>query len=198
VNVPYLANKGLLDIPVLYLSIQIMRSKPDCYRLRQAVREQTDSAAVWQEWVLYMLAAVEITAQQTIRTVIDIKAALLDYKHRIRTGFKFYGQDHINNLFMHLYTRIEFVKRDLKVTRLMAAKYLDALAGAGFVQKVKVGRSNCYVNLALNAILIRTGEVPAVPRPTSHSPTRSQACQTPYPASRSPMASSTSISHAAS
>ena len=39
--------------------------------------------------------------------------------------------------------------------RLTATKYLDALAGAGFVQKVKVGRSNYYVNQALNSILTR-------------------------------------------
>ena len=155
VNVLYLVNKGLLDIPVLYLSSQIMRSKPDYYRLLQAVREQADSPAVWQEWVLYMLAAVETTAQQTIRTVTDIKAALLDTKHRIRAGFKFYSQDLINNLFMHPYTKIEFVERDLKVSRLTATKYLDALAGAGLLQKVKVGRSNYFINLALNEILTR-------------------------------------------
>jgi Fic family protein len=150
-----LVNKGLLDIPVLYLSSAIMRSKPDYYRLLQAVREQADSPELWQEWVLYLLAAVETTAQQTIRTVTDIKAALFDYKHRIRADFKFYSQDLINNLFMHPYTKIEFVERDLKVSRLTATKYLDALAGAGFVQKVKVGRSNYYINVALNAILTR-------------------------------------------
>lgn len=111
--------------------------------------------ARWQEWVLYMLDAVETTAQQTIRTVTDIKAALLDTKHRIRAGFKFYSQDLINNLFMHPFTKIEFVERDLKVSRLTATKYLDALAQAGFVKKMKVGRSNYYVNLALNEILIR-------------------------------------------
>jgi len=156
VNVLYLVNKGLLDIPVLYLSSQIMRSKPDYYRLLQAVREQADSPAVWQEWVLYMLAAVETTAQQTLRTVTDIKAALLDTKHRIRAGFKFYSQDLINNLFMHPYTKIEFVERDLKVSRLTATKYLDVLAGAGLLQKVKVGRSNYFINLALNEILTRS------------------------------------------
>jgi Fic family protein len=159
VNVLYLVNKGLLDTPVLYLSSAIMRSKPDYYRLLQAVREEADSPArleqAWQEWVLYLLAAVESTAQQTIRTVTDIKAALLDTKHRIRAGFKFYSQDLINNLFMHPYTKIEFVERDLKVSRLTATKYLEALAGAGFVQKVKVGRSNYYINVALNGILTR-------------------------------------------
>lgn len=157
VNVLYLVNKGLLDIPVLYLSSAIVRSKPDYYRLLQAVREEADAPEVWQEWVLYLLAAVETTAQQTIRTVTDIKAALFDYKHRIRADFKFYSQDLINNLFMHPYTKIEFVERDLKVSRLTATKYLEALAGTGFVQKVKVGRSNYYVNLALNSILTVSG-----------------------------------------
>lgn len=155
VNVLYLVNKGLLDIPVLYLSSAIVRSKPDYYRLLQVVREEADAPALWQEWVLYLLAAVETTAQQTIRTVTDIKAALFDYKHRIRADFKFYSQDLINNLFMHPYTKIEFVERDLKVSRLTATKYLDALAGAGFVQKVKVGRSNYYINIALNQVLTR-------------------------------------------
>jgi Fic family protein len=161
VNVLYLVNKGLLDIPVLYLSSAIVRSKPDYYRLLQAVREHGDAPELWQEWVLYVLAAVETTAQHTIRTVTDIKAALLDHKHRIRTGFKFYSQDLINNLFMHPYTKIEFVERDLKVSRLTATKYLEALADAGFVQKVKVGRSNYFVNLALNKILTRETAAPA-------------------------------------
>ena len=56
---------------------------------------------------------------------------------------------------MHPYTKIEFVERDLKVSRLTATKYLDALARAGFVQKVKVGRSNYYINVALNEILTK-------------------------------------------
>jgi Fic family protein len=155
VNVLYLVNKGLLDSPVLYLSRYIVRHKPDYYRLLQAVREQNDAVPVWQEWVLYMLAAVEQTAHQTIATVADIKAALMDYKHRIRSAHKFYSQDLINNLFMHPYTKIEFVERDLKVSRLTATKYLDALTAGGFVQKVKVGRSNYYINQALNPILTR-------------------------------------------
>ena len=155
VNVLYLVQKTLLDIPVLYLSRHIVRSKPDYYRLLQAVREQSDAPAIWQEWVLYMLTAVEQTAQQTIGTVTDIKTALMDYKHRIRTGFRFYSQDLINNLFTHPYTKIEFVERDLKVSRLTATKYLDALTAEGFLQKLKIGRSNYYINVALNAILTR-------------------------------------------
>ncbi|MCL4740150.1 MAG: Fic family protein [Burkholderiaceae bacterium] len=149
VNVLYLVKEGLLDIPVLYLSSHIVRTKADYYRLLQTVREQDR----WEEWVLYMLEAVEVTAGQTIATIHAIKAALFDYKHRIRSGFKFYSQDLINNLFTHPYTKIEFVQRDLGVSRVTATKYLDALADGGFVRKHKIGRGNYYINLALNAVL---------------------------------------------
>ena len=107
----------------------------------------------WEEWVLYILEAVEVTAGHTIATIHAIKAALFDYKHRIRSGFKFYSQDLINNLFTHPYTKIEFVQRDLGVSRVTATKYLDALAEGGFVRKHKIGRGNYYINLALNAVL---------------------------------------------
>ncbi len=149
-NVLYLVREGLLDVPVLYLSRHIVRTKADYYRLLQAVRD--DDA--WEAWVLYMLEAVEQTAGQTIATINAIKAALFDYKHRIRDQFKFYSQDLINSLFMHPYTKIDFVERDLNVSRLTATKYLEALNAAGFVQKHKIGRSNYYVNVALNRILL--------------------------------------------
>lgn len=156
-NVLYLVNQGLLDIPVLYLSNYIVRTKASYYRLLQAARD--DDA--WEDWVVYLLTAVEVTARQTIATVNDIKAALFDYKHRIRAGYKFYSQDLINNLFMHPYTKIEFVQRDLKVSRLTATKYMDALAADGFVNKQKMGRANYYVNPVLSAILTRTPTIEA-------------------------------------
>lgn len=152
VNVLYLLKCGLLDIPVLYLSRYIVQHKAEYYRLLQGVRDQD----CWEDWVLFMLAAVEDTARQTIDTVQAIKQALMDYKHRIRAAHKFYSQDLINNLFTHPYTKIEFVMQDLKVSRLTATRYLDKLAETGFVAKRKIGRSNYYINLALNAIL--TGE----------------------------------------
>ena len=150
-NVLYMVKEGLLDIPVLYLSSHIVRTKADYYRLLQQVREQ-DS---WEQWVLYMLHAVELTAQQTIRTVQQIKAALFDYKHRIRAAHRFYSQDLINNLFNHPYTKIDFIQRDLQVSRLTATKYLDGLVESGFLRKQKVGRSNYYVNVTLNQILLQ-------------------------------------------
>jgi Fic family protein len=148
-NVLYLVQQGLLDIPVLYLSRHIVRTKPDYYRLLQGVRDDD----TWEAWVLYMLTAVEQCAKEGVATVRAINAALLDVKHRIRSTHRFYSQDLINSLFTHPYTKIEFIERDLAVSRLTATRYLDALSETGFLHKQRIGRSNYYVNLALDRIL---------------------------------------------
>lgn len=154
INVLYLVKEGLLDIPVLYLSRYIVRNKPDYYRLLQQVRDTGE----WEEWILFMLSAIEETARQTIQTIESIQALFADYKHRIRAGFRFYSQDLLNNLFSHPYTKIAFLQNELGVTRVTATKYLDELVGAGFLAKRKIGRSNYYINVPLFQIL--TGKHP--------------------------------------
>lgn len=124
-------------------------SKADYYRLLQAVRDTN----AWEDWVLYMLTAVEQTAREGLVTVQAIKDLLLEVKHSIRAQYKFYSQDLINNLFTHPYTKIEFIQHDLKVSRLTASKYLDALGEGGFLRKQKIGRSNFYINTRLYQIL---------------------------------------------
>ena len=149
VNVLYLVKEGLLDIPVLYLSQHIVRTKPDYYRLLQAVRD--DDA--WEDWVLYMLDAVALTAADAIATIQAIKVLLQQTKQRVRDGYRFYSQDLINNLFNHPYTRVEFAQRDLGVSRLTATRYLDALARDGVLEKLRIGRNNYYINRPLFALL---------------------------------------------
>lgn len=163
VNVLYLLTQRLLDIPVLYMSRHIVRTKSDYYRLLQAVRERD----TWEEWVAYMLMAVETTARAGISTVNAIKEALLVTKHRIRSEHrKIYSQDLINSLFTHPYTKIQFIERDLDVSRITATRYLDLLTADGILAKQRIGRTNYYVNLPLTAILTAdTGEARAS---TSH------------------------------
>lgn len=151
INVLYLVKEQLLDIPVLYLSRYIVNNKTRYYQLLQSVRDNN----AWEDWVLFMLDAVEKTASYTVKTILAIKEALFDYKSRIREMYKFYSQDLINNLFTHPYTKIEFIRRDLKVSRSTATSYLDSLAEDGFLIKRKVGRSNYYINAALYFILIK-------------------------------------------
>ncbi|HEC15538.1 MAG TPA: Fic family protein [Sedimenticola sp.] len=157
INILYLVAKGLLDIPVLYLSRYIIRTKPEYYRLLQQTRETGDR----KPWILYMLEGVECTSRQTIWIIQQIKEIMMAYKHRIRTELpKIYSQDLLNNLFRHPYTKIESVQHDLGVSRLTAAKYLELLTEKGFIEKHKIGRYNYYVNRPLMNIFMDIPEMP--------------------------------------
>ena len=93
---------------------------------------------------------VYVTYKETIVLINAIRELMLQYKHGIREKLpKIYSQDLINNLFRHPYTKIDFVMRDLKVTRPTASKYLGALVKNGFLQKAKIGTSNYYINTSL-------------------------------------------------
>lgn len=158
-NVLYLTRTRLLEIPILYLSRHITRTKGDYYRLLQAVRDTNGSAEAWQAWVLYMLEAVAETAETTLGLVEGIREQMSAMKHRMRSELpKLYSQDLLNNLFRHPYTRIEFIVNDLGVTRQTAAKHLDTLAERGFVEKHQFGRNNYYVNTALVGLFLNVSE----------------------------------------
>lgn len=149
-NILYLVSKGLLNLPVLYLSRFIIRRKGDYYRLLQAVRDEGN----WEEWVLYMLEGIEQTSRETIETITQIRIIMQDYKHRIRESMRrVYSQDLLNNLFKHPYTKIEFVMEELQVSRLTATKYLNKLVEAGFLRRQKIGKSNFYINEPLFQLL---------------------------------------------
>lgn len=79
---------------------------------------------------------------------------MLATKQRLRTTLpKIYSQELLNNLFRYPYTKIEFVGKDLSVSRITAARHLELLAAHGFVRKEKIGRTNFYINEPLYALL---------------------------------------------
>lgn len=141
-NILYLIQKGLLDLPVLYLSSYIIRTKLDYYRLLQEVRDKEN----WEAWILYLLRGVEVTSNSTIILINKIKELMQEYKQKIRNNYKFYSQDLLNNLFKQPYTKIEFLQKDLKVHRQTAANYLDQLVEGGLLKMEKFGKSNYYIN----------------------------------------------------
>lgn len=111
-NVLYLVLKGLLDIPVLYLSRHFIRSKDQYYQGLRSIRDTGD----WEAWILYVLDAVETTSRGTLELVDAISSAIEDYRLRIKRCHRFYSQELVDNLFFHPYTKIEFVERDLGVS----------------------------------------------------------------------------------
>jgi len=150
-NILYLVQKSLLNLPILYLSRYINSNKAEYYRHLQQVREN----GAWEPWILFMLEGIEKTSLDTISMILEIKDLMMVYKHGIRDGYKFYSQELINNLFCHPYTKIEFIQKDLKVSRITAANYLNQLSNDGFLTKKKLGVGNYYINNPLIAILSR-------------------------------------------
>ncbi len=148
-NVLYLVMKDLLNLPILYLSRYIILNKGDYYKLLQEIRE-TDN---WENWLLFMLEGIEQISKETIELIGKIKDLIFEYKNILRDDYKFYSQDLLNNLFKHPYTKIEFIERDLGVSRITAAKYLNELAKDGLLRKEKLGTGNYYINERLMNLL---------------------------------------------
>lgn len=149
-NLLILQREKLLEMPVLYLSRYVTTTKSDYYRLLQAVRDE----GRWGEWCMYMLRGVAVTSRSAIALVKQLRDVMLQTKYRIRDGFpKIYSQDLLNNLFRYPYTKIEFVEKELEVSRITAAKYLNQLSDAGILRKQKVGKTNFYVNESLFTLL---------------------------------------------
>ncbi len=149
VNILYLVLTGLQKLPILYLSSHIIRNKPAYYRLLQGVRENGD----WESWISYMIRGVENTARETILQIEELKVLIAEMQVVLRSRYKFYSQELLNNLFEHPYTKIEFLVRDLGVSRITAANYLNQLAADGVLRKERLGTGNYYVNERLFELL---------------------------------------------
>lgn len=156
INILYLVITGLLDLPILYLSRYITHNKIEYYRLIQAIRDAGENnAKQWEDWVLFMLKGVEKTAEETIRLVKGIGDLMNKYKNILRPVFgNRYKHELLNNLFFHPYTKIEFVERDMMVLRKTATKYLNMIVNTGLLHKVKIGKTNYYINTALVELFI--------------------------------------------
>ena len=100
-----------------------------------------------------MLNGIEQISKETIVLIAKIRELIFEYKNLLRDNYKFYSQDLLNNLFKHPYTKIEFIERDLGISRITAAKYLNELAKGGLLKKQKLGTGNYYINERLMNLL---------------------------------------------
>lgn len=72
------------------------------------------------------------------------------YKEQMRQETTFYSKELLEHLFKHPYTKIQFVEEALGVHRNTASTYLNKL---GLLDKMKLGKSNYYINKTLFALL---------------------------------------------
>lgn len=151
INILYLILEKLQNLPILYLSNYIIKNKSDYYRLLQEVREKNK----WEDWILFMIKGIEYTSRETIDLILQVRELMMRYKHTLREQYKFYSQDLLNNLFKHPYTKIEFIQRDMNVSRITAANYLNQLADDKILTKKKLGTGNYYINEPLFELLTK-------------------------------------------
>ncbi len=149
-NILYLIMNDLLDIPILYLSSYIHSNKQEYYKLLNHVN-QSDQ---WEEYILYMLKAVEETSVYTIKKIEKIKSQLEKTIEKVKKDApRIYRKELVELLFEQPYSKIEFVVKKLNVERKAASRYLKKLEEIGVLKSEKIGRENLYLNKELVEIL---------------------------------------------
>ncbi len=153
INILFLVNAGLLDLPVLYLSGAIIEKKSAYYKLLRDVTEQ----GAWEPWILFMLAALEETAKQTSRRVMDIRVLMDETieKAKVELPAHVYSKELIELLFHQPYTKVKFLVDAGLAERKTAAEYLKELEKIGVLENHKVGKENLYLNVELYELVSR-------------------------------------------
>lgn len=151
-NLLYLVEQGLLDIPVLFLSRYIIANRAEYYERLRGVTERQE----WEALVLYMLQAVESTAQQTFDQVTRIRQLMEQVREQVqKQAPAIYSKDLIEVIFKQPYTKIQFLVDAGIAKRQTASTYLQTLANLGFLRPSKQGREMYYINDALFGELVK-------------------------------------------
>jgi len=142
-NILYLVEKKLLDIPLLYLSKYIITNKIAYYNGLQKVTEQ----AAWEPWILYILHGLEQTAIATREQILKIHRLIQNTAEEVRSQLpRIYSKDLIEIIFRSPYCKIKFLEDSGIAKRQTASTYLKELERIGVLRGLKIGRDIYYVN----------------------------------------------------
>lgn len=151
INILYLVLKEKLDKPLLYLSKYIIENKQKYYELLN--KSQKDIANI-EDFVIYMIKGVEQTAITTIRLIDEINKAVILTKELMQQRLpNIYKHEIVTHLFSYMYTKNEFFREDLHISRATATKYLKLLENEGFIISEQVGKEVIYKNVQLFNLL---------------------------------------------
>ena len=144
-NILFLIDQDILDLPILYLSRYIIDNKREYYLNLRAVTEENK----WQEWILYILEGVIETAKFTREKILTIQKIMYQTAQQIKEKLpKIFSKELVDIIFYHPYCKIKFLT-DAKIAhRQTASLYLKELEKIGILEGVKKGREIYYLNLA--------------------------------------------------
>lgn len=150
INSLFLIEKGLLSLPILYLSRYIIQNKADYYRL---LLEVTKSEA-WEDFIIYILKGVEDTAIWTIAkmtAIRDLHHKTSDFVHQRLP--KIYSQELISLIFEQPYCRIANLVEAGIAKRQTASVYLKQLADNGVLSEIEAGKEKLFIHPKLMKLL---------------------------------------------
>jgi len=152
INILYLIDVGLLSLPILYLSRYIVQNKQGYYRKLTAVTSHEN----WEEWVLYMLKAVESTAQWTTNKIAAVRELIEDTTSYIKESLpKIYSHELVQVIFEQPYCRIgNLVDREI-AKRQTASTYLKQLGKIGILKEIQVGKEKLFVHPKLIQLMTK-------------------------------------------
>jgi Fic family protein len=151
-NILFLVEQGLLDIPILYLSRYIIENKKTYYSGLRGVTEKGD----WENWILYMLEAVEQTARETREKILAIRDLMNTDIEKVKAKLpKIYSKDLLEQLYHQPYCKIRFLEEAGIAQRQTASHYLKELARIGVLKPFKLGREVYYVNEKFLDLLVK-------------------------------------------
>ncbi len=152
INLLYLVEQGLLDIPVLYLSRHILRNRADYYNGLQSITE----TGAWEPWLLYMINGVTETARWTTNKIVAVRGLLEETTERMRRdASQVYSRELAELVFVRPYCRIAHVVESGLAKRQTASIYLKQLASIGILREHKVGREKIFLNPSFIDLLKR-------------------------------------------
>ena len=150
INLLFLIEQGLLEIPILYLSRYIIQNKAAYYQYLLDVT--TDQQ--WEQWILYMLDAVEQTANWTREKIIAIRDLMEHTADFVRNTLpSIYSHELVELIFVQPYCRIANLVDANIAKRQTASVYLKQLCEAGVLKEIKVGREKLFIHPKLMRLL---------------------------------------------
>jgi len=150
INIVYLVAKGLLDLPVLYLSSSIIENKSEYYERLGGVSQRAD----WKGWIIYILNAVEITARNSLAKVNDILELMEATKQRILKENKNLHSDKLlEAIFYHPYSTVNVLVKNKVGAEKTIRKRLNILSEMGIMEKKTQTGNHIYVNTELYNLL---------------------------------------------
>lgn len=150
-NIHYLTKKGLLDLPILFLSRYIMDNKDEYYSGLMGVSQRGD----WKTWLLYMLRAVEVTSTITYQKINDIvssKEAILEHIKK-EAGKIRKPEDLVEMIFTQPFTKVKHLQEAKIYSETTARDYLNKLSDMQVLEKKTIEGHHYYLNHELYKIL---------------------------------------------